>query len=113
MTTSLMKYMDRIKKRKIFQQICRFLKYIDYITQNLLNNLIVRGSKSLLLNLEAKNAIPSAMFSIQISLNDHQLTINPEQIEVEDSLREMIEKSFLVGKIKRFQEKEDFQKFTR
>lgn len=133
--SSSMKFMDRVKKRKICCLICRYgkfvnsiefntklcpsryLRYIDYMTMNLLYELVLQGSRNFLELIERSNSssnktIP-AIISIKISITNNEMSISPTEFDVVKSFKEIIDQSMEVVKMKRFEENELFQKFAK
>lgn len=84
------------------------------MTMNLLYELVLQGSQSFLNLIEQCNSSDAtrALLSIKISLTDQEMSINPPQDQVVDSLKEIIDQSLQVVKVKRFEENSRFLKFT-
>lgn len=91
------------------------------MTMNDLFELVLEGSQNFLQKLEECNqkSVDSdgianpALLSIQILLEDQEISITPSQDQVALSLQEIVDKSLEVVKVKRFEENELFVKFTK
>lgn len=94
--------------------------YIDYVTKNILLELVLLGSENFLRiiencnkrNLDPKSSEASALFSIKISIENEELSFNPSREEVLGSLTLLMDQTMQVVELKRFDENELFSKFT-